>query len=155
MKKLPCEMTAITDTREQLPVFFKHIPTITRGLKCGDYSIIVDGTSLEDKIAVERKSLDDFLNCCGSQRERFERCIDRMLPFSSKAIIVEATLHQLLSGEWRSRISVNSVIGSYLRWQEQGIPIILAGDRAHDFVEWWLILAGKKWYLNQCSKDKT
>jgi len=61
-----CPFTIICDSREQLPYEFSGmewgagetcvVPTVVRGLAQGDYSI----QGLEDRIAIERKSLDDL-----------------------------------------------------------------------------------------------
>lgn len=111
-----------------------------KGLKTGDYTIL----GMEDHISVERKSLEDFISCVGGERERFDREIERLKEFPVKAIIVEATLHDLLRGEWRSQVTINAVLGSYIGWQCHGIPIILAGDKCHDFIEWFLTIAAKR-----------
>ncbi len=62
-------------------------------LEVGDYSI----RGFEGKIAVERKTIPDLLNCLGLERERFKREIERMASFEWKAIAVEASETDLLS----------------------------------------------------------
>ena len=59
--------TIIIDSREQTPWDFTNGPECERGtLSTGDYSI----KGLEDFIAIERKELEDFIGCCGRQRDR-------------------------------------------------------------------------------------
>lgn len=150
-------ITAIVDTREQTPWPLEGMNKIRRGLSVGDYSI----ESLEHLVALERKSLPDLLGCIGKERERFERCIEKLLTFESKAIIVESSWEYFLSGNWsefgprepggprlahRSRIYPKAAIGSVLGWLERGIPIIFAGDPQHSSLcaSRFLYLAAKR-----------
>ncbi len=57
--------TIITDTREQTPLVFEHLPSehlpSERGsLQSGDYSIL----GLEHDFAIERKSIPDLCQVC-------------------------------------------------------------------------------------------
>ena len=55
-------MKIIIDTREQTPWSFPDGVLIERGtLATGDYTL----AGLENIVAVERKSLADFISCCG------------------------------------------------------------------------------------------
>lgn len=121
----PQDVRAIIDTREQLPYCLPPLQTVAGTLAAGDYSVC----GCEQYIALERKSLEDLVSCCGAERERFEREIMRLLAYSSRAVIVEATWAQLDMGGWRSKISASSVTGSVLSWISLGIPFIFAGDR--------------------------
>ena len=69
MKITQEEITAVIDTREQLPYVLDPMPVTTGTLHVGDYSV----AGLERVIAVERKALSDFIACCGRERERFQR----------------------------------------------------------------------------------
>lgn len=70
-------MKIIIDTREQAPFAFRHermdATTEPGTLAVGDYSL----AGLEDRVAVERKSLPDLVMCLGRERERFERELAR------------------------------------------------------------------------------
>ena len=72
-------MKIIIDTREQAPFAFRHermdATTEPGTLAVGDYSL----AGLEDRVAVERKSLPDLVMCLGRERERFERAVYDML----------------------------------------------------------------------------
>ena len=126
MKDLkPEHITAICDTREQLPFELSPIKTIRGTLSTGDYSVV----GLTNCIALERKSLADLIGCVGGDRERFEKEIQRLLAYETRAIIVEAGWNDLEAGLWRSRVSSKAAVGSVLSWIARGIPIILAGDR--------------------------
>lgn len=78
----------VIDTREKRPWSFpEHLVTSRIGtLKTGDYALEDD-----DSFAIERKSLDDFLQTVSSGWERFLREIGRMegQNFKAKIVIVE------------------------------------------------------------------
>ena len=65
----PENVCALVDTREQLPLFLSPLRSVTTTLATGDYSV----RGLENIVAIERKSLPDFLSCVGRERERFDR----------------------------------------------------------------------------------
>lgn len=119
--------TIIIDSREQTPWDFTNGPECERGtLSTGDYSI----KGLEDYIAIERKELEDFIACCGRQRDRFKRELERLRGYWVKAVVIEGTMHQIAGAKYRSRIDPACVIGAMASWTARyGIPFILAGDR--------------------------
>lgn len=120
----PEDVTAIIDTREQTPFALSPMRTVRGTLATGDYSV----SGLENVIALERKSLGDLISCVGPERERFEREIQRLLAYPTRAVIVEATWSHLESGGWRSNVTPSSAVGSVLGWIAAGVPFILAGD---------------------------
>lgn len=125
-RKLELEdITAVIDTREQTPFNLHPLKSIKKKLETGDYSIC----GLESQVCLERKSLPDLLSSVGKNRPRFNDCIDRMLLYPSRCIVVESTWEYFMSGKWSwmSAVHKNSAIGSILGWIEMGIPIIFAG----------------------------
>ena len=71
----------LVDSREQFPYGFSgmrsdkvdgsriiQVRTETRGLKCGDYSLEIDGVDYSDRISIERKSLGDLYGTVGGGR---------------------------------------------------------------------------------------
>ena len=83
----------IIDTREQRPwAFPPYAVTRVATLKQGDYALEGD-----ERFAIERKSLDDFIGTVFSGWDRFRRELERMAraDFAAKVIIVEADFHQL------------------------------------------------------------
>ncbi|MDD5699109.1 MAG: ERCC4 domain-containing protein, partial [Victivallaceae bacterium] len=82
------KLRIIIDTREQTPWAFPELEVFPiRGcLRAGDYALQGD-----DKFAIERKNLDDFLGTISSGWERFQRELDRMrdMDFPARVIIVE------------------------------------------------------------------
>lgn len=115
------------DTREQTPLdLTKYGLSIERqALAHGDYSLKYP--DLRDQVAIERKSLEDFIQCCGWERKRFQREILALRGYRWRAIVCEFALEDVLSHKYRSKIRVDSVIASIARWMEAGIPFIMAG----------------------------
>lgn len=141
------EPVIIIDTREQNPLLFGNLPTKVGTLDAGDYSI--DG--LTHLIAVERKGLDDLLACCGRERDRFKRELQRLRAYRFRLLVIEADAATLESGvrggtPWRSTLKPTHVLGSLAAWTAQyGLPVWLAGthEAAGRFVER---------YLYQCAR---
>jgi ERCC4-type nuclease len=101
-------------------------------LATGDYSIRTADRDYRDLISVERKSLPDLFGCVGQQRERFERCLERLATYPYCAIVIEATFADILSGARHSQVHPNSALGSIVSWgTKYRIPIWLCGDRAN------------------------
>jgi len=119
-------MVIIIDTREQLPFKFGgKVEIVRKGLPTGDYSIV----GLEEHVAIERKSLNDLVNCCATGRERFMNEVLRLRGYPTRAIICEGSWAQINGGEYVSRIKKNSVIGTIVRWQQMGVPVTMANTR--------------------------
>jgi len=126
MKKYldPSQITAVIDTREQRPWDLSPLKSERGTLITGDYTI----KGLEHVICIERKSLADYLGSMGNDRDRFERELKRMLGYETRALIIEATWSDLEAGEWRSKVTPASALGSALGWIAMGIPVVLAGN---------------------------
>lgn len=120
----PSSVFAIVDSREQLPLILDPLQTEIGTLPTGDYSL----KGLEHVVCIERKSLDDLLGCVGSDRERFEREVQRMLSYPVRVLLVESTWPEIELAQWRSKLTSEHVIGSLLGWQASGISIHMAGD---------------------------
>jgi hypothetical protein len=79
----------------------------------------------------ERKNPEDFASSLTAGRERFDREVQRLRAYSFRAIIVEADLDYFISGRCRSRIHVNSILGSICSMHARyGVPTIFAHDPA-------------------------
>ena len=127
----PEAVTAIIDTREQMPLDLSPLQTVTGTLDTGDYSIV----GLEHVVRVERKSLADLVACAGRERDRFDREVQRLLAFQVRVLVVESTWQQIESHEpanqqWRGLVTREAVIGSLLGWQAKVLSVHLVGD--HD-----------------------
>jgi DNA excision repair protein ERCC-4 len=118
------DLVAIIDTREQCPWDLSPMRTEAGTLSVGDYSL----AGMERIIAIERKSLADFVSCCGSERERFQRELDRLRGWPVGLVIIEANYGDIEAGQWRSKLTAGQVLASLSAWVAQGHRIILARD---------------------------
>ena len=120
----PTSIVAIQDTREQCPWDLAPLQTEISALSTGDYSV----KGLTDVIAIERKSLVDLLGCLGVERERFQREMQRLLAYPTRAVICECTWQELNAGEWKSRITPAAAVGSVLGWMSAGVPFVFCSN---------------------------
>jgi hypothetical protein len=97
---------------------------VSKGLDVGDYSIL----GLESVIAIERKSLADLVMCCGSERDRFQRELDRLRGWPTSKVIVEASWAEVEMGQWRSKLTPKQVMASIAAWGAQGHDFFFAGS---------------------------
>ena len=126
------DLVILVDSREQQPLAFGDIATKRATLATGDYSCVCDGVDLRDVVAIERKSVSDLLGCIGSQRERFERELERLAQLRYRALLIEGTLAEVAAGLPCSRLSENQILGSLLAWcWKYGAPPIFAGNRTY------------------------
>ena len=138
----PETVVALVDSREQLPLCLDPLRVEQTSLVTGDYSV----KNLEKIIAVERKSLSDLLFCIGRERPRFDACVQRLLAYPHRAMVVESSWQELEAGNWRSLITPSQAVGSCIGWMCSGLPIIMAGDhaRAGRFVSRLLFTAARR-----------
>lgn len=145
-------MKIIIDTREQEPFTFRHekmnATTELGTLAVGDYSL----AGLEDKVAVERKSLSDLVMCLGRERERFERELARGAALDAFAVVCEGSWLELAQGEYRSRLNPHAACQSVLAFAGRyRVPFLFAGSRsAAEYMAWgflrqYLEGARKRW----------
>jgi ERCC4-type nuclease len=120
-------LSVVIDSREQRPLDFgPDVTTITGTLSAGDYSL----QGFEEHAAIERKELGDLLSCITTERARFKRELLRLRSYPCRAVVVEATLADILSGDYRSKVHPSSVLGSIASWMTRyKVPFVFAGDR--------------------------
>jgi ERCC4-type nuclease len=133
-------MRIVVDSREQTPFTFegKDCEVVTSALPTGDYSLV----GLEDRVALERKSLADLVGCLtGSNRERFERELARARGLDFFAVVVEAGFLELTAKQYRSGLNPHAAAQSILAFQVRyGTPFIWAGNRrAAEYTVYWLL----------------
>ena len=133
-------ITIVVDTREQEPLSFD--PAIAsverRALPAGDYSLV----GLEERVAVERKSLDDLVSTVIRGRQRFARELERLQGYDAACVVVEANLADVHAGRYRSGAHPASVLGAVMSIiVDAGIPVFFCSDRqiACRFVEDYLV----------------
>ena len=120
-------MKILIDTREQLPYQFQA-PAIKGTLHTGDYSV----AGLEDHIAIERKSLNDLIGCLCTGRERFEKELFRGRALDFFALVVECSLTDIVSGNFRSKMTPRSAIQSLLTFSVRyRLPVFFVENRKY------------------------
>jgi len=113
----------LVDSREKTPYtfvpFHRWFAGIERrALRVGDYSI----AGLEDRIAVERKTVEDLFNSCSplSSRNAFVRACARLGKLEFAALVIEGSLEDVLDGMTCSGMHPNAVLGTLealaVRW---------------------------------------
>jgi DNA excision repair protein ERCC-4 len=120
---------AIIDTREQKPYAFPsgRLAMVRRALPAGDYSL----EGLEGALAVERKSLADFVNTVIGDRDRWKAELAKLTGYRCAAVVVEACMHDVLAGGWHGGALPSSVLAASLAVTvDYRVPVIWAGDRA-------------------------
>lgn len=118
--------TIIIDTREQRPWSFK-LPTVVGGLPAGDYSVV----GHEGDVAIERKSLGDFVGSVTWERERFWRELEKLASYRFAAVVVEASVDDVLAGAYRSDARPWAVLASAMAITvDFGIPVVWGEDHA-------------------------
>jgi DNA excision repair protein ERCC-4 len=99
----------VIDNREQDPLTFTRLQSVTGTLYSGDYSV----KGLEDVFAIERKSIDDIANCClAGQRDRFEHELHRLRGFRLKRLLIVGTRADIAAGHYHSRIAPKAVLAT-------------------------------------------
>jgi ERCC4-type nuclease len=129
MKKVePCEITVIQDTREQCPLDLgKYGLKVEVGtLKFGDYTITCP--NLTEEFIIERKSLPDFVACCGRERERFEKELLALRGYRWSFLVCEFGLRDILGHDYRSKINPNAVLSSIAKWSGYGIHFLFCDN---------------------------
>ncbi len=145
-------MLIVVDSREQCPFPFTHeryeVQVQPGTLSVGDYSL----AGLEDKVAVERKSLPDLVACLGRERERFERELMRGAALDAFAVVCEGSWLELARGEYRSQLNPHAACQSVLAFTARyRVPFLFAGSRgAAEYMTWgflrqYLESARKRW----------
>lgn len=148
----------VVDTREQRPWDFasrlvrellgEPIPTVRGTLSTGDYSV----QGLEDRVAIERKSLPDFIACVASgERERFWAELARLREYAVRAVIIEAAILDVEVQAYRSRARPQSVIASALAISADfGIHVLWSGCReSAEYHAAWMLRRAWQRYLHE------
>jgi ERCC4-type nuclease len=133
-----CRPVIAIDTREQEPLTFTRLQAVERALFTGDYSIF----GLEDSFAVERKSIDDLVNCClSSNRDRFEHELHRLRGYRFKRLLIVGTREDIAAGRYHSRIAPKSVLATLGAFEVRySIPLVfcLSSQEAAVSIERWV-----------------
>lgn len=122
------------DTREKWPYklavpdpqWFDDFGSLEVTLAEGDTSVELDTKPLD--VIIERKQLNDFLGCCGRNRERFDNELARLAAHEQANVIIEAPVAQIRSQSPRSMITPVVAWNSIIHWRT-----------AYPTVHWWTV----------------
>lgn len=144
-KKLkPEDITILVDTREQTPADLSPMVMERGTLPTGDYTI----KGLENFVAVERKTLQDLIGCVGKERDRFDREIQRLRGYETKAFFVDGHLSQIRMKQYRGMVEPNTAISSIMGWIQTGLPIVFCGDTdgMNDMMRRFFYITAQRYY---------
>jgi DNA excision repair protein ERCC-4 len=139
--------TIVVDTREQLPWRFdtrlvrellgRPIATVRGTLAEGDYAV----QGMEGVVAIERKSLPDFVMSVTTERPRFWAELERLQPYRVRAVVIEASVVDVEVQAYRSQARPQSIIASALAISADfGIPVVWSGCReSAEYHAAWLL----------------
>jgi len=138
--------TIIIDTREQEPYSFdpRLTATVRQALPAGDYSV----AGLEQRVAVERKSLDDFVSTVIHARRRFRDELRKLAGYRAACVVVEGGVADVLLQRYRGAAHPDAVLGNALSiLLDHGVPVLFCGNRqaACQFVQAYLLAALARW----------
>jgi len=140
----------IIDTREQLPYSFSdRVVAVRFPLAAGDYSV----EGMEQALAVERKSLDDFVSSVIRDRPRFRRELEKLRDYRAACVVVEASLGDVFAHRYHSGAHPNAVVGAAISIiVDYGVPVFFCSDRQAccRFTEGFLLRAYRK-VISECS----
>jgi ERCC4-type nuclease len=121
--------TIVVDTREQAPYCFGgRVETVRLGLETGDYSLLGHETT----IAIERKTLEDFVGSLTWGRDRFLRECERLTRLAVRAIVVEGSFGDVVHAKYRSEATPQSIVGSTIKLlTDFGLPVVFADCREY------------------------
>ena len=136
------DFTIVIDTREQQPYTFS-CATQRHKLEAGDYSVL----GQEHRIAVERKSLPDFVHTVIHDTQRFRTELEKLAVCEFACVVVEADLDDVLRGLRQSDLRLvtpSAVLGAALHIAvRHRVPVYWCGSRqaACAFTEGFLRMA--------------
>lgn len=117
--------TVVIDTREQEPLVFRELPSEGGTLYAGDYSF----QGAEEWFAVERKSIDDIVGCCGPERERFTHELHRLRGYRFKRLLLIGGWTTITQHRYRSRMEPVSVLHSLYAFEVRyDVPVVMVPE---------------------------
>jgi ERCC4-type nuclease len=141
----PQPVTFVIDSREQEPFAFdpRLVVAVRRALPAGDYSV----AGLENTVAVERKTVNDFVSTVIHARARFHRELCKLAGYRAACVVVEAGLTEILLGRYQGGAHPHAVLGAALSIiVDFGIPVFFCSNRqaACRFVEGYLLRCARR-----------
>lgn len=167
---IPMPFTILVDSQEKGPFRFDGIrarsfvdarqriykPAVEwkyLGVGMGDYSL----AGFEGRIAIERKSLEDAhgtLLGWKARRDRFKRELANLADMESAAVVIEASLGQVLAEapEWGKKSAADNrtaLYGTILAWQQEyRVPWIFCDDKELAALTAFRLLE-RFWYMHR------
>jgi len=130
----PC---IVIDSREQTPLRFTRLESVSGTLTSGDYSIL-GATHL---FAVERKSIPDLVSStCSSERDRFERELHRLRGFRFARLLVCGPRSDIEQHLYRSSASPKAVLNTVAAFEARyNVPAVFCANptAASEQIESW------------------
>lgn len=119
----------VTDSRESLPYSFPR--SIRKALPAGDYSL--DG--MTDRVVIERKSTADLISTVVHNRRRFTAELTKLQSYEYAAVVVEGSISDILSGDYRSEIAPKALLGIVcgLMLRFPNVKWLFCDDRPHAY----------------------
>lgn len=120
------ELEILVDAHERYGYRFagQQVRTVSRGLPCGDYAVVIDGQLIA---SVERKSLPDLISSLTNGRLRYALAELAALPRA--AVVVEDRLSQIYKqGYIRPAAVADGLAECQVRWPN--VPIVFCETRS-------------------------
>lgn len=138
---MEAKITIIQDTREKHGYDFPGSEIIK--LSAGDYGV----KEFPNQIAVERKTLDDFVGTVVQEWERFIIELNLLVRHKFACIVIEGSVQDILENKYKSNVSSKVVLAkAFFITSVFRIPVFFCGDRQHArfFTENFLKSAAKR-----------
>jgi DNA excision repair protein ERCC-4 len=135
-------MKFVIDTREKEP-WDLGPESIRKKIEAGDYSI----EGQEQRVAIERKTLDDLVNTVIHGRDRFYAELRKLAAYPHRCVVVEANLEDVLRHLYHSQAHPQSVTGTVISIiVDFQIPVFFCSNRqvACHFAKSFLERASRK-----------
>lgn len=142
----------VVDSREQEPLPFTRLQSVTLGLNSGDYSIL----GLEHVFAVERKSIADLVGTLTSGRDRFERELHRLRGYPFRRWLIVGDRDDVIQGNYRSQALPRSILGGVSSLEVRyEIPVVWSPTpaAAASLVECWAVWASRESWKTKARTD--
>lgn len=145
------ELEIVIDSHERYAYRFaaQQVRTVSRGLPCGDYAVVVNGQLIA---SVERKSVSDFISSLTDGRLRYALAELAALPRA--AVVVEDRLLQIYKqGYVRPAAVADGLAECQVRWPN--VPIVFCETRS--LAEEWTyryLAAARTWAAEEAEAIK-